>query len=242
MPKRGNPYGIETKASDTIIANALAGGNPNGSTVGFQTVILNVTDSGTALGQRIGTKQTNKSLLLRMHFYNKLQSVDPATGGRIGPLVPSTARCILFWDKQAINVSESSSTGYPTATDLLAYPTGIPPVLVKPLFYPLNLNNADRFKVIRDWTFDLGGSDVTTTGAINTFAAQGTSSTKTIQEYIPLFNVESVFTDAGVGAPGVLRTNALFIMIIADNYTPLAGTQAQLVLSYEFHARLRFSD
>lgn len=106
--------------------------NVNVPTLGAVSLI-NGTAAGTDYTQRIGRKMTNKSLLIR------LQLAPVTTSNIVGDLV----RFMVFYDSQ-------TNGALPAVTDVL--------VAADPMS-PMNLNNRDRFKVIKDFLIGMEATE-----------------------------------------------------------------------------------
>lgn len=171
-------------------------------------VLLNGIANGTEIYQRVGRKCVMKSLLFRMTIFNDPTKQDPQG---------TAVRIILFYDSQTNGAA-------PTVANVLSnmQAAAYTPIPTS----PMNLNNRDRFKVIKDWLVGCQ-SAAFTAGALTAGAPQ----THVRQCYKKL-NHDIIFQGTGATAADI-ASGGLFLLIIAD------VANAKLV---DYDARIRFQD
>jgi len=203
------PNSVELKAFDNAVGPIQA------NTTGVITNIFNPVQ-GTDFNNRIGRK-----VLLKKIFIRGLCNLEAAGSPATGQLVSAqTARFILFWDAQP-------NGALATIGDLLVGGgTGT-------AYSQLNLNNRDRFKVLKDktYTFDAFGLNTTAT---QTFGFTGRS-----MHAIKIFksvNLESIFVTSG-GTIADITSGALCICTIG---TIPAGSNTDA--NFYWQARVRYND
>lgn len=124
--------------------------------------------------------------------------------------VPLAIRHILFWDKQTNGAA-------PAVTDLLT---------VANVNSFLNMDNVDRFQVIKDKTI------VSNIGAMNSATGDRYGETKWVKFNIKVPNVPIHYSST-TGAIAEIKSNNLYLLTIAD-------TAATATLA--FRARTKFTD
>lgn len=169
---------------------------------------------GTDMTNRIGRKTCPRSVAIRAQI-----SITPATGGApIADCVAQTVRWILFVDFQP-------SGAAPAITDLL---TAASP------FAHLNLNNRDRFKVLRDKIFNMGpifyGNTATQTYAV------GENLCKVFKVYKKINGIETIFNTGSAGTIADISSGALYSCWIGS--TAAGSTDCAAVMT----SRVRFDD
>lgn len=191
----------ELKTIDTENMNAAV------STTGG-IVLLNGITAGTEIFQRVGRKVIMKSILFRITIFNVPTVQDPQG---------TAVRIILFYDSQTNGAA-------PTVANVLSnmQAAAYTPIATS----PINLNNRDRFKVIKDW---LVGNPAATYTAGNLTA--GAPVTKAMKCYRKL-NHDVIFQGTGATAADI-ASGGLFLLIIAD------VSNAKAV---DYDARIRFQD
>jgi len=178
---------------------------------GTQLLLLNGCIAGSQNYNRIGRKINLKSLQIHGDFINH----DTTT-------IAVKARMLIVFDKQ----SNGAAPGFAdiiTSQDI----TGATSSTVNDM---VNLNNRDRFEIIRD-TF-------VTLGPIDTTATQSYASAPLIQSvdtYIKLGNRETVYNAGTAGTVGDIQSGALYVFWISNTTN---ATGCDFVGSF----RLRFTD
>lgn len=155
--------------------------------------LLNGIAQGVASGERIGRKVTMKSLFLRGYF-----SYQGATTGSV-PI-----RVLIVYDNQTNAVA-------PVATDI---------VLQDTIVSPMNLGNAQRFKVLYDHVFNMG---------------QNSQQTINFQKYIKL-NHEITYNTGATNTVGSIQTGSVYLLVWTNG--GLAGS----VPAHNVWSRIRFVD
>lgn len=173
--------------------------------------LLNGIAAGTDFYQRIGRKVKLRSLLFRGDIY----ASDNATTGAL------SYRVALVYDSQtngaAVSYSDIfQSVQFNGTTGARAY-SGV------------NLNNRDRFKVLKDWTFTLAAVSLTVAGN------GGYHNKRSLKAYIPL-NHDQIFSGTG-GTLSDIQTGALFLIAICD-----ANSTGDDAGTITWNTRVRFSD
>lgn len=170
--------------------------------------LLNGCVAGSQNYNRIGRKILMKSLQLRLIVAasTPLASVD------------SLCRIIIVYDKQTNGAA-------PTVANILQSQniTGVNSSSATDM---VNLDNRDRFTILRDIVFALAGQSTTATQAI-----AGGPTVKEINEYIRL-NLDTVFNAGTAGTIGDIQSGSLYMLTIGT----VAGFAAV------GSTRVRFSD
>lgn len=181
--------GMEAKNIDDNVVLATA--FPTGTTTG-QLLLLNGIAQGTTATSRIGRKIMMKSLLIRLAI---AKSATQTGEGAV--------RCMVVYDSQA-------NATAPAVTDILQ---------VDNISGVMNLNNADRFKVVMDKVFNFGAVD-------------HTSVVYTKYKKIAL---ETKFNNGSAGTVGDIQTGSMYLLThnIGITTAPPIGS---------FYVRIRFYD
>ena len=191
----------ELKTIDSENLNAavsLAGG----------VALLNGIAQGTEIYQRVGRKVIMKSLLFRITIFNDPTKQDPQG---------TALRIILVYDSQTNGAA-------PTVANIISnmQAAAYTPVVQT----PMNLNNRDRFKVIKDWYFGCPAATYTA-GAVT----GGAPDTKTKMCYKKL-NHDVIFQGTGATSADI-ASGGVYVLIIAD------VADAKKV---DYDCRIRFTD
>lgn len=175
--------------------------------------LLNGSTQGTDYTNRIGRKIVVKSLYIRGAMLNE-QANNQLTTGTQGA---QAGRMIVFVDMQPNGAT-------PAVTDLL--------VSASP-YSQLNLNNRDRFKIIKDkmYFFD---PYVYTTTATQASAAL-TNQIKQIKCYKNM-NLETIYNSGNAGTIGDIQSGALYLLFIGS------ATSGTTDLNANLSIRVRFVD
>lgn len=138
--------------------------------------------------------------------------------GIVGPQDASTltnlARVMLVWD------SQPNSGALPAITDILTASTAIAHT---------NLDNRQRFTILRDWKESFGVYDTTATQAV-----AGTPMVATLDWYVPLKGIKTTYSGT-TATIGVVATGSLLLVTVGQRAAG-AGSTAQLT------SRVRFTD
>lgn len=196
-------YGLYTQAGRSELKYTdVSAINQAMITAGSVQLLQNV-PAGTDVNERVGRKITNKSILFRIQAYTEYTALSGAA-----------VRVMLVYD------SQTNSAGV-NVTDILQF--------AQPLS-PMNLNNRDRFKVLKDWYF---GTDaiVYSGGPPATSITSGTGGTYTKKTYRRL-NHDTIFSATG-NTIGSISTGAILLLLISD----VAGA-----IGYSYYSRIRYSD
>lgn len=147
--------------------------------------LINGVATGTDYTARIGRKITMKSVLIRFTITpNVLQS----------PGIGDTIRLILLYDTQTNGAD-------PGVSDILAQPNWLA---------PMNLNNRDRFKIIKDRFVSCEACTYTAT----TLTA-GSPMQHNIKWYCKM-TYDTIFGGTGATS-GSIQTGGLFVLVISQN-------------------------
>jgi len=175
-------------------------GGSNGLAAG-QFSLLNGVATGTDYTSRIGRRICNKSLLYRLIVFPIITASDQ-TG--------SVLRVILLWDMQ-------TNAALPAVTDILN---------TSDVMSPMNLNNRDRFKIIKDQWFCMNAAAYTAS------VLTGGSPRPVCWSYYKKFANETIF--GGVtNAVGSIQSGSMLSLII---------TSSNNLVAYQISSRVRFTD
>lgn len=177
---------------------------------GTQLQLLNGVAPGTNINNRIGRKLSLKSLQIR----GVVAFTDNTTAN------PSFLRMVIVYDKQA-NAAAPTFANIMTSQDIAG-------TTETNAFSMVNLNNRDRFEVIRDKVIEMGVIDTTAT---QTFAVPPASAT--INEYIKLGNRETIYNAGTAGTVADIVSGSLFIFFICPQANA-TGVTAQCCFRTRF--------
>lgn len=197
---------VEKKVVDVVSASYPV------ENTGTQLALLNGCAPGTNNYNRIGRKITMKTLQIR---------------GRIGPTdatdtIPSKVRMLVVYDKQANGVAPTYSN-IVTSQNI----TGATSSTVEDM---INLDNRDRFEIIRDMNFEIGGI----TSTIDQTWASG-EPIKVVNEYIRLNDREVIYNAGTAGTVGDITSGSLYVFFIGSQANAIGAT-------FTGAFRLRFTD
>lgn len=195
----------ELKAIDNDAANYQV------NTTGTFT-LLNGCVQGTDFDERVGRKILCSSVYIRGSVV--LENANDLSAGVTAGA--QQCRMILFVDMQP-------NAATPATTDLLkeASPTS-----------QLNLNNRDRFRVLKDKTFFMDPLITTAANASNAFNRTGYN-----VKVFRRLNIETIYNSGNVGNIGDISSNAIYMFWIG---TAVAGTDTDS--NAKVSTRLRFTD
>ncbi|AXF51974.1 MAG: capsid protein [Cressdnaviricota sp.] len=180
----------------------LAAATYNIDTTGSVTA-LNLIAQGDDINNRQGRQIFNQSI--RVH--GNIAPIDTTT-------VPTYCRIMLVWD------SQSNSGTIPTIAQILTASSSVSNT---------NLDNRERFTVLRDWKQTLGG---TSTTATSSYAQSPTVSE--LDWYVPLKGAKTTYS-ATTGVIGAVATGTLLLVTIGNQATSDA-------FQFQCTTRLRFTD
>jgi len=208
-PNYGSGSAPEKKANDIDSSGGAISLNVNSTGV-FQ--LLNGIAVGTGINQRIGKKVKCDSIYIRGRISLDVMQNAAAVSTTTAPA--QQVRMILFWDSQSNGTT-------PAVTDLLkaADPSA-----------QLNLDNRDRFKILKDKVFAFGVG--------NFFSSVGYSGVGPVIANIKVFkklNLDTFYGTTGANAADV-QTGGLWLFFLGD-FT--AGTSDSIA---ELTTRLRYTD
>lgn len=193
------------------------------NTIGLVTLVLNPPVEGASFYNRIGRRIRMKSL----HINGWIQP----SGGNAAAVPPQYARILVLYDRQA-------NGALPAGSDILqAYNAagGTSNTFID----GLNMNNRDRFTILRDRKVvlpALGVMGATATSQTNLDPDPNLKKSLNYQEFIKLKGLETHFK-ASAGGVGDISTGALLMMTIT--YQDANATAAWQL---QYGARLKFYD
>lgn len=178
-------------------------------------VCLNPVTVGAEIYQRTGRKTYNKSLHLKGMVY-------PANGTPSGE--PAFLRLVLLYDSQANAANPAIATVFKDTNAVAA--TNV--------FSELNLDNRERFKVLREWKWYMGR----TTNVTNLGQAQleDGSQCLIIDEFVKLKRIETIFNATNGGTIADIQSGSLLLVPMCDSVSTSAAWVCTL------SARLRYYD
>jgi len=165
---------------------------------------LNLTAQGDDLTNRIGRQITAVSV--------RILGILLPSGV---PTNPTFARIMLIWD------SQSSGQAIPAITDILNASTSITST---------NLNNRERFTVLRDHTIALGAVNNTAT---QTFAES--PSVSQLDWFVKLKGLKTIYNATTGASVAVITSGSLLLLTIGDQ---AAGDG----VAFQATSRFRFTD
>jgi len=175
-------------------------------------ILLNGLVQGSDATQRVGRQIVIKKFIARLTFV--MPTVDPATK----PTWPSFVRVMLVYDMQ------TNATAF-TLTDLFNDSTDFAALQ--------NLNNRDRFKVIKDKVYSLNKSAQFTTDASDMGACRFVKIYKRL-------NLPTTYNANSTGNVGDIQTGSLYLLVFANgcNNSATAGDQIHM----HGYCRIRYAD
>lgn len=203
----------EKKGVDIALTSA------NFNTTGSFT-LLNATVPGASEQNRIGRKISMKSLMIRGWVRYNQAGTTPGD---------DLLRCIVVYDRQPNGAT-------PVISDILQ-DTDQAGTASSSITANINLSNADRFKILRDWFWavpqvvGIGGA-ATQNGQITDCGAKEFS----FKTFINLNGMETHYNAGTAGTIADISTGALFLV----TYGARASADAQYKLS--FGSRVRYLD
>lgn len=153
--------------------------------------------NGSDYNQRIGRKTVIKSIQVRLACINEAAIAEPPTQFGNGGGV---ARFILLWDTQP-------NGALPAVSDVLSSVGGISNV-----YSPINLNNRDRFKIIRDKMLPF--DPFLYNNVAGQSFASASNQVKTFKMYKEC-NLETIYS-ASTGAIGDIQSGSLCALFIGS--------------------------
>lgn len=179
--RRGGGNRPELKFVDVVANNVAVAAT-------WTITLVNGIATGTDITNRVGRKMQMKSILFRSDWYN-------ATGNNVSVAQGASGRCVIIYDAQP------NSGAAPVGTDIFTTQT---------IQAPMNLNNRDRFKVLKDFTYTINAFSTGATGILATGDAKNT-----FRKVFKKLNLETIFS--GVGATqGDISTGAVYICTCSD--------------------------
>lgn len=164
---------------------------------------LNLTAVGDDNNTRDGRQIHNRSV----HVQGILSPEDRTTNTNL-------ARMLLVWDSQPSSGALASITDILTASSSIA---------------PTNLNNRERFRILRDCRYSQGINDNTATQAFS-----NGNNTYMVNEYVKLGDLKTTYSGT-TAVIGSVATGALLMVTIGNQAAGSAGT-------FILTTRVRFTD
>jgi len=181
--------------------------------------MLNGIQEGSSFFNRIGRRIHMKSVHVTGHIVESGQ-----TPTNVGEYL----RILLIYDRQP-------NGNFPNATDILQ-DTGNDGTNFNTSFSKMNLNNVERFAILRDKRIAVPQNSLGT-AASNTLMIAGGSTQNEINWFVPLKDLETHYKSstnpAGIGD---IATGALFLVCVGN----IAAASCAYMLQY--NSRLRFTD
>lgn len=174
-------------------------------------VVFNTMVNGAELYQRVGRKIYMKSLHLRGNIFNTATAAQ------------DNGRIIVFYDSQP-NAAILGIGDLIKDSNAAAATTG---------FSHLNLNNRERFKILRDFNITL--PSVTLAMAVQTNVGQYDQDNNfTINMHIKLKGLEAIFNATNGGTIADITSGALIAVFVSNNQSN--------TWTFEGNSRLRYYD
>lgn len=202
---------VELKAVDTASGGVNAFGSVDFDQSAPVLFLLNGIAAGTDFYNRVGRKVKLRSLLFRGDVY----AADTTTSGAM------SIRVALVYDGQANGAAITHSDVFNSVDS--GGTTG------SRAYSGVNLNNRDRFKILKDWSFTLAPV------ALNAAGNGGYHNRRVFKAYIPL-NLDEVFSGTGATISSI-QTGALYLIALCD-----ASTTGDDAATITWNSRVRFSD
>lgn len=180
-------------------------------TTGTQLLLLNGCQVGTQNYNRIGRKIRMRSIAIR----GQIQPTDTT-------IAATMCRMIIVYDRQTNGAA-------PTYANIMQS-QDITGTTASTAFSMVNLDNRDRFVIVRDKFYGFGAIDSTATQALSS-ASPGIYP---INEYVKC-KFETIFNTGSAGTVGDISSGSLYLFWVASNASA-AGVQATV------STRLRFDD
>lgn len=159
---------------------------------GTQLALLNGCVAGSQNFNRIGRKIQMKSLQIRGAFL----STDTTT-------LDTVMRLVVVYDKQANGAA-------PTWANIVTS-QNIAGATASTVFDMINLDNRDRFEIIRDQMYTIAAKDSTATQAFS-----GSPTIVCVNDFIRLGKRETVFNAGTAGTIGDITSGSLYVFFIAN--------------------------
>lgn len=198
--RTGGFYGLYTKRGRTELKTIDQSGQNSTITAAGTVTLLNGIGQGTDYTQRIG----RQVLLKAINFKIDIRLAGLTTGAG------ETVRCLLVYDCQ-------TNAAAPAVTDILNTATPLS---------PMNLNNRDRFKVLKDWIVPLEVSQYTA-GVLN-----AGSPMRHVKKTYKRISMDMIFGATG-STVGSINTGGIFLLMIG-----IVGS----VAVFDYDSRVRFMD
>jgi hypothetical protein len=210
----------EKKGMDTLI-DIAAGSVPSTTNANDGSFVLNLIQQGSGSWNRVGRKTHLKSV--RISGFVRYFSTPAAT---TAALVENVVRMVVVWDKQP------SGGAVPTFDSIFGVTAQDGTESCPDISCPPRYDNMDRFRVLRDKSYQCTQGVIAAGGTTNEYRAL-----QRIDEYIKLPGLESVYS--GQSSPMTIAdisSGALYVYFRA--YGNQTGSQAVI----DGVARVRYTD
>lgn len=183
--------------------------------------LLNSIGAGTDFYQRVGRKVVLKSIMIKGECH-----ISSGNGtGAVTPYEAYPVRVALVYDDQVNGAAPAVSDIFQAVTaggSTASYP-----------FVGVNLNNRDRFKILKDWVFVLR-PNTTASGSVN--YGDGFGGKKDFKAFVRLNNDE-IFSGTSTGVSAI-QTGALWLVA----YQFQSALTNQPTACINFATRVRYAD
>lgn len=188
----------------------------------MQAQLLNATIPGSTGWNRLGRKIALKSIALNIDLCNDGTGVTPGLFDHL--------RLVLVYDKQPNGAA-------PGWTDMFLTVNAAGGTSSTSVSHP-NLNNKDRFKIVRDYQYKLGqgAGGAPTQANYPDHEYTGNKSPCQITDYISLKGLETTYNAGVAGTIADITTGSLYL------FTFGISTAANATMSFKGETRLRYYD
>lgn len=204
--------GPEKRAVDTA-------GNTDADSTGVFT-LLNGIIPGDGLQNRQGRKIQMNSLAIR----GRVILFKPGTTP-----IPDYVRVILLYDRQTNAAAPPSLASILSSVDNAGTPTSNS-------FSGINLGNADRYKIIRDWYWALGKVNAAATTQGDELVGDFGSKDLSFKDYINMRDYGTQYNAGTAGTVADITSGSLYL------FTCGLSANADSQFGVRFQARLRYTD
>lgn len=205
----------ELKAVDVTASGTLDQASASGVT------LLNGISTGTDFYNRIGRKVRMASILFKGH----LTLVSPGTG--------ATASSESYPVRVALVYDDQPNGGNPVISDIFQAVDNSGSATSASPYTPVNLNNRDRFTILKDWTLNL--KPISNLGTTASYG-DGMHGDQNLIFYKKL-NLDTIFSGTS-SSIGSMTTGAIFFVAYQLQAIQANGING----AYRFVSRVRFTD
>lgn len=216
--QKGRELPVQPKAELKCLDIAQTAVNFHAIAVPPTMVCLNPVTNGAEIYQRTGRKIYMKSVHIKGTLVPVIANVDS--------LHNAILRMIVFYDAQP-------NAAFPAIATLLKDSTAGGATTE---FSELNLDNRERFKILREKVWVMGPTTATAASNYGQAYIQDGSQCLVINEFIKLKKIEALYNATNGGTIADLTSGSIVIVLIADAVT----TDSVWAMSYT--SRLRYYD